>query len=152
MISFIIPAKNEEGYIAACLASIVAQETSEPFEVIVVDNSSTDNTVKLVQQNYPKVSIINEDKPGTSAARHKGFLEAKGDWLVFLDADVRLPNRNWLKSVRSKICEPGMVALSSHFRYYGISLHERFLQLFGTFIFIYPWIFLLITSLAILPI
>lgn len=141
MISFIIPAKNEAGYIGKCLRSILEQTFSEDFEIVVVDNGSSDGTRAVVSENYPQAKIVEEKTVGTSAARQRGFLEAKGEWLIFLDADVRLPNQHWLSRVAAKIRSTPLVALSSHYRYYGQPAYKNFLQLFGTFVFIYPWIF-----------
>lgn len=142
MISFIIPAKNEEDYIGSCLTSILRQEIDERYEIIVVDNGSVDSTVAKAKQYFPQAIIASEVKPGTSAARQKGFLESRGEILIFLDADARLPDKNWLKRVLQKISQPNLVALSSHYRYYGVPGHQKLLQTLGTFLFVYPWIFL----------
>ncbi|MBI3231548.1 MAG: glycosyltransferase family 2 protein [Candidatus Doudnabacteria bacterium] len=141
MISFIIPAKNEEGYIGGCLHSIMTQDLPEGFEIVVVDNNSADHTRETVLAVCPKAIIFKEERCGTSAARQRGFLEAKGELLIFLDADVRLPDNLWLKRVVKKVSRPKAVALSSHYRYYGLPFYKSILQLVGNFIFVYPWIF-----------
>lgn len=148
MISFVIPAKNEEHYIADCLRSIMAQSDCEPFEIIVVDNNSTDRTLSVVKQVCPSAIIATETRAGASAARHRGFLEAKGEWLVFLDADVRLPDPLWLRRVLNKIAvTPRLVALSTHYHYFDLLWHQKCLQIFGQFVFLYPWLFIVNTLL-----
>jgi glycosyltransferase involved in cell wall biosynthesis len=142
MISFIIPAKNEEDYIGSCLASIFMQSTNEVFEVIVVDNGSTDKTQKVIKEKFSEVKVIEEKISGTNAARQKGFLEASGELLIFLDADVRLPDKDWLNRVLKKMQRSNIVALSSHYRYYDLSPVQNFFQIVGTFGIIYPWLFL----------
>ncbi len=142
MISFIISAKNEEGYISDCLKSITLQKSEEPSEIIVVDNNSSDKTAQIAKQVCPQAVIIKEEKPGTSAARQRGSLEAKGEWLIFLDADVRLPDKNWLTRTLFKVrSSKGVSAVSSHYRYYDVSFFQKALQAIGTFGFIYPWLF-----------
>lgn len=96
-ISIIIPAYNEERYLAACLDSVAAQ-TVKPYEVIVVDNNSTDNTAKIAER-YPFVKLLHEPRQGIVHARNVGFDHAKGDILARTDADARLP-RDWLESVQ----------------------------------------------------
>lgn len=120
----------------------MAQEALEPFEIIVVDNNSSDKTVEIVRQICPEAIILKEEKAGTSAARQRGFKEAKGDILIFLDADVKLPDNKWLAKILKTINQPLVVAASSHYRYYGIIWHLKILQTIGTFVFVYPWIFL----------
>lgn len=92
-LSFIVPCLNAERTISHCLESILAQTlTRESYEVIVVDNGSTDNTAQLARQ-YP-VRIIFENKRGAAAARNAGIAVARGKYLAFVDSDVRL-DANW---------------------------------------------------------
>ncbi len=92
-ISVIIPAYNEEQHIAFLLQDLAQQDlNTDVFEVIVVDNASTDDTVAVVaecMQTMPRLSIVlvREDMPGVSAARNRGALHALGEVLVHLDAD-----------------------------------------------------------------
>jgi glycosyltransferase involved in cell wall biosynthesis len=95
-ISIIIPAYNEERYLAACLDSIAAQ-TVMPDEVIVVDNNSTDSTADIARR-YPFVRLLREPHQGLVYARAAGLDQAKGDLLVRIDADTRLP-ADWLATL-----------------------------------------------------
>jgi len=150
MISFIIPAKNEENYIGDCLRSIMAQKSSEPFEVVVVDNNSQDRTSVVCKEACPSARVFREEADGTSAARQKGFMESKGDLLVFLDADVRLPDTDWLNRVLLKVkSNPKVVAFSTHYKYYDLPKPKKLLQTFGQFVFVYPWLFLVNTLLKL---
>lgn len=91
--SFIIPALNEEENIKKIVGSIYAQ--SEPaYEVIVVDNGSTDKTVDVARKIGAKV--VREKKKGASFARNKGARVAKGNILCFVDADQIL-TPNWIR-------------------------------------------------------
>lgn len=95
-LSIIIPAFNEEIHLKNCLTSIENQ-ISKPFEVIVVDNNSTDNTVK-VAKSFKFVKVLHESKQGIVFARNKGFNSAKGDLLCRIDSDTILP-KDWTLTI-----------------------------------------------------
>jgi len=97
-ISFIIPTRNEEKYIEDCLKSIKKQ-TKKNYEVIVVDTLSKDNTLKIAKKYGAK--IIKESRRGVAIARNKGAKYAKGDILVFADADVRF-EKDFTKKIEEK--------------------------------------------------
>jgi len=88
-VSVIIPARNEEEYIAACLDSLMKQ-TKKPFEIVVVTNNSTDKTKEIVDGYKGKgvKQIIFNGKSSAAIARNRGARVAKGDVFFFLDADV----------------------------------------------------------------
>lgn len=73
MISVIIPAYNEEQNITRCLNALTVQKTNKKFEVILVDNNSTDGTVELANKfnNKLNLKIVTETKKGRSPARKK---------------------------------------------------------------------------------
>lgn len=87
-ISAVIPAYNRAKTIRYCLDSVLAQTVS-PLEIIVVDDCSKDDTVKIVNSyNDPRVRCVVLDKnSGAQAARNRGIREAKGDWIAFQDSD-----------------------------------------------------------------
>ncbi|HEV7453871.1 MAG TPA: glycosyltransferase family 2 protein [Candidatus Saccharimonadales bacterium] len=97
-VSIVIPAYDEERHLGACLDAVQAQ-TSPVFEVIVVDNNSTDRTA-AVARRYPFVRVVKESQQGRVFARNTGFDAARGDIIGRIDADIRLPE-NWVEYVQS---------------------------------------------------
>lgn len=94
-VSVVIPAYNEEKRIAACLKSVFEQ-TISPFEVIVVDNASTDNTVAIAKEMG--ATVVMEKKQGITYARNAGFNFAHGDIIARTDADSIVPN-DWIANI-----------------------------------------------------
>lgn len=89
ILSIIIPAFNEELYLDDCLKSIQTNHHYHHCEVIVVDNNSSDQTIKTASK-YP-FKVLHNDRPGVAATRNHGASAAKGQFLYFLDSDCRVP-------------------------------------------------------------
>lgn len=88
-ISVIIPMYNAGEYIQECLDS-VQKQTLKPYEIIVVDDGSTDKGGQIVEQ-IPSVKLIAQANAGVTAARRRGVEAATGEWIYFMDADDTLP-------------------------------------------------------------
>ena len=87
MISVVIPLYNKEASIAQSLKSVLSQEYDD-FEVVIVDDGSTDGSVGVVEAiNNPRIRLIKQENGGPSKARNTGVKNAKGEWILFLDAD-----------------------------------------------------------------
>ena len=87
MISVVIPLYNKEEQIADTLQSIFAQ-TFQDFEIVIVDDGSTDNSVEEVEKfDDSRIRLIHQTNAGVSAARNRGIEEARGELIAFLDAD-----------------------------------------------------------------
>src|SRR5688500_17107775 len=84
--SVVIPVYNEADSLDLCLSAIAAQ-TTQPFEVIVVDNNSTDTTAEIAA-SYPFVRLVYESRQGVVHARNTGFNLAQGDIIARIDADT----------------------------------------------------------------
>lgn len=88
-VSILIPAYNVAEFLPQCLDSIVNQ-THENLQVVVVDDGSKDNTPEILDSyaaNYPFMEVIHQDNAGVAAARNRLVEEAKGDYVLFVDAD-----------------------------------------------------------------
>lgn len=87
MISVVIPLYNKEKSIATTLESVLAQSYTD-YEVIVVNDGSTDNSAKIVRElGNEKIKLISQTNAGVSAARNAGIMVAKGEYVAFLDGD-----------------------------------------------------------------
>ncbi|MBE0664550.1 MAG: glycosyltransferase, partial [Candidatus Aminicenantes bacterium] len=110
-ISIIIPAKNEGENIRKCLDMVMAQECSYVFEVIVIDSGSQDDTVAMVKENKNiRLVEIRPDEFAHGKTRNLGAKLAKGDFLVFLNADAIPQDRSWLSSLIKEFAEDDKIA------------------------------------------
>lgn len=105
-VSVVIPAYNEEKYIGETLSSLLKSEqgTDISYEVILVDNNSTDKTVKVAQKfkDSMDLRIIKEGKQGRGAARARGFKEAKGKIILSTDSDT-IFYPGWVEKLASQV-------------------------------------------------
>jgi glycosyltransferase involved in cell wall biosynthesis len=92
MVSIIIPTYNEEGYLDATLRNLTVNLTDFEHEIIVVDGGSLDATVSIAERYG--VTLIRMGRSTIAKARNVGAERAKGDYFVFIDADVIIPDPN----------------------------------------------------------
>lgn len=89
-LSIIIPSYNCGHCINACLDSVLLQQNANQYDIIVVNDGSTDNTSNIVTQyqaKHPNITLINQANSGVSAARNVGINIATGEYITFIDAD-----------------------------------------------------------------
>ncbi len=107
-VSVVIPAFNEAKNIHRTLENLLNQ-TYQDFELIVVDNNSTDDTAKIASEYGARV--IYEPKKGVTHARQAGFLAAKGEIIISTDADALHP-KNWIERIVKILdSDPSLVAV-----------------------------------------
>jgi len=88
--SIVIPAYNAARYISECINSVVIQKTNFRYEIIVVDDGSTDGTGKIVQRLHPEVRLLTKKNGGPGDARNAGVTASASEIIVFIDADDRM--------------------------------------------------------------
>ena len=130
-ISVVIPAFNEEKLLGKCLESLQKQ-IEKPFEIIVVDNNSTDKTAEIAKQFGAKV--ITEKQQGISYARNAGFNATRGEIIARLDADTEaFPN--WILRIRKDIETDNKDAVTGPAYYTDPSSKLRFSHLVSAYYF-----------------
>lgn len=125
--TIIIPTRNRASDLKIAINSIIKQTYSDEFEVIIVDNASTDNTLQVyeeVNRGKPEHIIfkyIYENVLGLLSGRHKGALSASNEILIFIDDDIKADS-NWLTSIMwaFKEKEIDMVGGPSYPMYEGV--------------------------------
>jgi len=85
-ISVVIPCYNAEKYIVATIRSVLLQNWPN-LEIIVVDDGSKDNSVKVVSDTFPFVKLVCQANQGVAAARNNGIAQSSGAWIALVDAD-----------------------------------------------------------------
>lgn len=124
LVSVIVPLYNKVSYVGRSLDSIAAQ-THPDFEVIVVDDGSTDGSDQIAA-DYPdkRFRVVSQVNAGPGAARNRGVREAKGRWVAFLDADDEWEPEYLAESLRfQSSCGEHITAVTSGYRIFpgGVS-------------------------------
>ena len=126
----VVPAYNEEGFLAETLRSLRHQDYKGPYEIVVVDNNSTDATAEIARsfnsQGFNSqgsdvggldVRVVSEIEPGVCQARQRGLTEARGEIVVSVDADTLYPP-NWLSRIDASFrSREGVVGVGGPCRY-----------------------------------
>jgi len=121
-VSVIVPAYNASATIGQELEALSQQNCFQPFEVIVVDDGSSDNTAEIVR-SFASVKYVRQDNAGPASARNHGARLARGEFLAFTDSDC-IPHKDWISQLMAGFSHPqvGVVAGS-----YGIANPESWL-------------------------
>jgi glycosyltransferase involved in cell wall biosynthesis len=97
-ISIVVPFFNEEKHIESCINALLSQDyPADRYEIIMVDNNSTDRSVEIVEK-YPEVRLYSEKRRGDFTARNRGISVAKGKIIAFTDSDTA-PFSDWLQNI-----------------------------------------------------
>lgn len=88
MISVIIPIYNKQRFIGRCIESVLSQ-TYTDWELLLIDDGSTDASAERIQSYLAdqRIRYIYKENGGVSSARNRGIKEAKGEWIIYIDAD-----------------------------------------------------------------
>ena len=134
-LSLVIPAYNEEKNIIDLLEIVYYYLGVNFSEVIIVDNASLDRTSELVRRfidnnQLYNFRLIREERKGVTRARQRGFKEATGDVIVFIDADC-IPSQEWIKQIGTEFkTDPNLACLSGPYKYYDLSRYNPFQYIF----------------------
>lgn len=120
-VSVVVPCYNEEANIASCLSTLTSQELPL-HEIIVVDNNSTDKTIKIAKK-FKNVKILNEKKQGLIAARDTGLSLSTGDIIARIDADSR-PTTDWSKTISESFDDSEIQAITGTGYFYDAPMKK----------------------------
>lgn len=138
VVSIVIPAWNEEVNIFNCISSLSALETTIPYEIIIVDNNSTDNT----RQTIEKLDVVKLFQPiqGCGPTRQLGQEHARGMYVLLADADCLYPPL-WLDKMISVLKQQGVVCVYGRYSFipekgyprWKLLIHERLKDVIAEF-------------------
>jgi glycosyltransferase involved in cell wall biosynthesis len=117
LVSIVVPARNEAGFLGDCLASLESIDTDEEYETIVVDGDSDDETPEIARRF--DVQLVQGDGSGIGAGRHLGARRAAGDWLAFVDADTTVVP-SYLEELLAFVRQRDLIAATSRCRMPGL--------------------------------
>ena len=113
-VSVVVPAYQAGATIGAAIASILTQSYRE-FEVVVVDDGSTDATPAIVQAHSGRITLVRQENAGVAAARNRGVAEATGELITFCDADDILFEQHLEALVATFDAHPGTLATANSY-------------------------------------
>ena len=124
-LSVVIPCYNEATYIGILLKGLASQ-TYPNFEIVISNANSTDNTIEVIESfNLPNLKIVSSEAKGPGYQRNFGVKHTKGEWLLFFDADVILPDKDFIKKLFLTTMENNWMTASARFKVKDTSLIER---------------------------
>ena len=120
-LQIIVPAYNVESYIAECIDSILAQRTSFRILVTVVNDGSTDQTFSVLQRyaDCPEICIIQQENKGFSGARNAALKHIRASYIMFVDADDKLPEGAVESLMRSALRTDADIVEGGYSRFVG---------------------------------
>lgn len=138
MISVVIPAYNSEKTIERCIIALLNQSyTKNQYEIIVVDDGSTDKTTDVVSK-FKRVRLIRQNHRGPAVARNFGVKKSKGQIILFTDADC-IPDKKWIRNMVEPFNDKEIIGVSGTYktfnknsliaRFAGYEIEERHKEL-----------------------
>jgi glycosyltransferase involved in cell wall biosynthesis len=132
LISVIIPTYNSERFVTEAIDSVLAQ-TFKDFEILVIDDGSTDETESLMRRYDAPVRYIRQENGGVAVARNRGIEESRGKYIAFLDADdtwfpekLERQLRSLEASAGHRACYSAFLVVDADLKELGISRSARF--------------------------
>jgi len=117
-VSVVIPCYNQAHFLGEAIESVLSQSYTN-FEIVVVDDGSTDNTSEVASRYPDKVRLIRQENKGLSGARNTGIGHSEGEYLVFLDSDDRLLPEALEAGLECFRAHPECAFVSGHCRFIG---------------------------------
>lgn len=122
LVSILIPVKNGAEFLLEAVGSCLAQKTSHKFEVVLVDDHSTDETSKIIKEltsTHPNIRGLTNIGSGVGAALQTGLIEAKGSIILRLDSDDRMSPNRVETQVQTLLADNQLVLCGSQIELFG---------------------------------
>lgn len=119
-ISVIIPVYNGEKYVAACIETLQHQTMEKGYELIFIDDGSTDKTLEIIRsyaEQDSKIRFFSQENKGVSAARNLGVDNSRGEWIVFVDVDDEIDSK-YLQDISQETEENPSIPVFIYARHY----------------------------------
>lgn len=122
-LSIILPLYNSTKYLHGCMENLLEQETKYKYEIILINDGSTDDTLNVIREYQKrcseKIVVINQNNAGISSARNAGLYISKGKYIAFMDHDDEI-SRNFIEILMSKAYEENAdIVKSAYANYYN---------------------------------
>ena len=132
-ISVIVPVYGVEKYIEKCISSIVNQTYSD-LEIIIVDDGTKDNSIKIVESKFKdkRIKIYHKENGGLASARNYGIKKATGDYLLFVDSDDFI-ELNCIEDMYNEIKKKKVdMVITDYYKYFenGVKTHEKMIPFY----------------------
>ena len=105
-VSVIVPFHDSAEYLPRCVEALLAQSYPASYEILMVDNNSTDESAEIIRQ-YPRVRLLQEQQQGAYVARNTGVASSRGAMLAFTDSDC-VASSEWLKELVAPFSDPAV--------------------------------------------
>lgn len=119
-ISIIVPVYNVEAYLKECLNSLLNQDFNGEYEIICVNDGSTDNSIEILKEyekTNDKIVLVDQKNKGLSGARNTGFKNAKGKYIMFLDSDDYLKHNKVISLLYEEVEKNSLDFVVADFEY-----------------------------------
>jgi glycosyltransferase involved in cell wall biosynthesis len=98
-VSVVVPVWNAETSLPSCISGVLSQDyPADKFEALFIDNLSRDCSFSILQSYGPRITVLQQSRKGSSAARNTGIRSARGEYIAFTDSDCT-PQSQWLKEL-----------------------------------------------------
>ena len=126
-VSIILPVYNSEQTIAQCIDSVLTQKTKYNYELIIINDGSTDKTRSIIEKyNDNHIVFINQENRGFSGARNRGIDECAGRYIMFLDSDDYLLGNCIDLMIDNAISHDSDITQASHYSFYDESSNKNY--------------------------
>ena len=132
-VSIIIPVYNNDKYLNECIDTLLNQDTKYKYEIIAINDGSTDNSLKILKSYKDKIIVIDKENTGPGDTRNVGIKRAKGKYIMFADSDDYVTPNFVDKMVSTLINEDADVVICDFYRVVGDKIFHQHKGKAGTY-------------------